>query len=280
MNLIDCHSHTHNSPDGDGSVLSMCRRAMELGLKAYAVTDHCEVNRFYSSDTYTATPKEYDTYDFGIDFEKSMEENTKVKNKLGEKLNFICGIELGQATFDMELADKIVSDPRLDFILGSVHQIPDAEDFAFIDYNTADATVLLERYFDEMIKLCRWGKFDVLSHLTYALRYMEGEKGLRIDMTPYQEKIRTIFTLLIQSGKGIEINTSGFRQKYGKPLPTLDYIKLFRELGGEVLSVGSDSHFVTDLGKNIRDGAEMAKEAGFKYLCYFKERKPRFIPID
>ena len=279
MNLIDCHSHTHNSPDAADSVLTMCNRAIKLGLSAYSITDHCEVNRFYGSDNYTSTPKEYDTYHFDLDFEKSMAENTEIKEKLAGKLNFLSGIELGQATFDIPLADKIVTDSRLDFVIGSMHQIPDADDFAFIDYDLYDAHELVGQYFDEIIKLCKWGKFDILGHLTYTLRYIEGEKGIKINMTRYEEPIREAFKILVQNGKGIEINTSGLRQKYGKTFPTLDYIKMFKELGGEIISVGSDSHCVGDLGKGVKEGIELAELAGFKYLCYFRERKPVFIPI-
>ena len=77
----------------------------------------------------------------------------------------------------------------------------------------------------------------------------------------------------------LEINTSGLRQKYGDVLPSLKYVKLFRELGGEIVSVGSDAHTVADLGSGIADGAKTALEADFKYICYFKERKPNFIKI-
>ena len=84
---------------------------------------------------------------------------------------------------------------------------------------------------------------------------------------------------LIEKGKGIEINTSGLRQKYGDVFPSLKYVKLFRELGGEILSIGSDAHTVADLGSGITEGAKIALEAGFKYLCYFKERKPNFLKI-
>lgn len=280
MNLIDCHSHTYHSPDAADSVLAMCEKAMSLGLKAYAVTDHCEVNRFYGAEHYSAAPKEYDTYHFDLDFEKAMQENLRIKDALAGKLNFLSGVELGQATFDLPVADKIAADTRLDFIIGSMHQVPDEDDFAFIDYSRYDAQALVGRYYEEVLRLCRWGKFDVLAHLTYPLRYIEGEKGVKVDLTPFEETIRAAFKILIQSGKGIEINTSGLRQKYGKAFPSLEYIQLFREMGGEILSLGSDAHCVADLGKGITEGAEMAKAAGFKHLCYFKERKPVFVAID
>ena len=279
MNLIDCHSHSTNSPDGHFSPEEMIKTAMERGFAAYALTDHCEVNRWFSIEHYGVQPNEYDTYDFGRDFEKSMAENTALKEKYDGKINFLCGIELGQATHDFGLSEAIVKDKRLDFIIGSMHQLPDNDDFAFIDFSKHSVPELLEKYYTEVYKLCKWGQFDVLGHLTYTLRYIEGDNGIKVDMSPYEEIIRESFKILIQNGKGIEINTSGLRQAYGQPFPNLYWVKMFREMGGEVLSLGSDAHTTEDLGKGIAEGAEIAREAGFSHICYFKERKPQFIKI-
>lgn len=279
MNLIDCHSHTINSPDASSTVDEMINAAIENNLSAYAITDHCEINHWFSIEHYGDTPNGYDTYDFGYYFEKSMKENTVAKEKYNGKINFICGIELGQATHDIGLADTVVTDKRLDFIIGSMHQLRGYDDFAFMDYNNYDVPSLLDKYFHELYELCLWGKFDVLGHLTYTLRYIEGDHGLKVNMKPYEEIIRECFKLLVENGKGIEINTSGLRQKYGKSFPELNWVKIFREMGGEVISVGSDSHIYSDVAKGVKEGAEIAQAAGFTHLCYFKNRKPEFIKI-
>ena len=280
MILVDCHTHTTNSPDGDNSVIEMCEKACSLGLSAYAITDHCETNRFYDINYYHTQQDENDDYNYSLSFEKSMQENTEAKELFKGKLNLICGIELGQATHDLETAEKIISDKRLDFVIGSIHEVPTYPDFAFMDYSKYNIHDLIQSYFEEVYKLCIWGKFDILGHLTYFLRYIEGNNGIKVDVSPYEEMIREIFKILIKNGKGIEINSSGLRQKYGKSFPTLDYIKLFHDFGGEVLSVGSDAHCTNDLFKGIVETIELAKAADFKYICYFKERKPNFIRID
>ena len=279
MNLIDCHTHSTNSPDGHSSPEEMLNTAMEKGFSAYALTDHCEVNRWFSIEHYGAEPNEYDTYDFGADFEKSMRHNTALKEKYNGKINFLCGIELGQAPFDFGLSEAIVSDRRLDFVIGSIHQIKAKDDFAFLDYSNNDIDKLLTDYYDDMYSLCKWNKFDILGHITYPLRYIEGDNGIKVDMSEYEEIIRLCFKTLIENGKGIEINTSGLRQAYGQTFPNLYWVKMFREMGGEILSLGSDAHKAEDLGKGIEDGAKIALEAGFTHLCYFKERKPNFIKI-
>ncbi len=282
MNLTDCHTHTQFSVDSEADINEMLEKACALGLAAYAVTDHAECNRWYSAENYADDPT-YPYYSFGTDFENSVSAVTKLKEKYDGRLNLICGVEMGQATHNFEIAEKIVSDSRVDFVIGSMHQLPRTEDFAFLDYNAMsldDLYALAERYFTEINKLCSWGNFDVLGHLTYNLRYIKGNAGIDLDISRFDDIIADSFRKLIEKGRGIEINTSGYRQKYGDSFPSLKYVKLFRELGGEIISIGSDAHTVEDLGKNIADGAETALAAGFKHLCYFKERKPYFIKIE
>lgn len=279
--IIDCHTHTRNSFDADNdTVIERCERAIQLGLDAMAVTDHCEVNRFFDKDHYKIDyEQKYDDYGFNKAFENSMAETTAAKELYSDKLNLICGLELGQPLADMEVTEKILEDKRLDFVIASMHEMPGHDDFAFLDYSQEDVPALLEQDFNEILKIAKWGKFDVLGHITYALRYIQGNQNIPVDMTPYQDIIREIFKTVIEKGKGIEINTSGLRQKFGDTFPSFEYIKLYRELGGEILTVGSDSHTTADLAKGVREGIEIAAQAGFTRIAYFKERKPYFINI-
>ena len=127
--------------------------------------------------------------------------------------------------------------------------------------------------------MCTRADFDVLGHLTYPLRYITGECGIELDMSRFYEQIREIFRRLIGRGKGIEINTSGLRQRYGRLLPDREYVKMYRECGGEILTLGSDAHCAADIAKGIDEGAELARECGFKYTAYFERREARFMSL-
>ncbi len=279
--IIDCHTHTHNSVDGCDSVRERCLRAIQLGLDAMAVTDHCEANRFYEKDHYSILiPKLCDDYDYQSCFYASMDEIQQAKEEFDGRLNLICGVELGQATADPTASDKVLNDERLDFVIGSLHELPERDDFAFLKYSADTVYDILDENFSGILKLAEWNGFDVLGHLTYCLRYIQGEQGIKINLSRYDDIIAEIFRTIIQNGKGIEINTSGLRQKYGLTFPDFKYIKLYRELGGEIISVGSDAHTTADLGKGISEGLELAKKAGFKYAAYYKNRKPYFININ
>lgn len=282
MKLIDCHTHTQFSVDSEAD-LSMCaERADRLGLAAYAVTDHCECNSWYPAEHYSDGDDMHDSYRYKDCFLDSVAAVTALKEKYNGKLNLICGVEMGQPQAAPEAAAFINADERVDFIIGSLHQIHGEKDFYYIDYidlGTDKIYDLLERYFMELNEMCRTNYFDVLGHLTYCLRYMKQKHGIEPDISRFDDIIADSFRTLAQNGKGIEINTSGLRQGFGETFPNLRYTKLFREMGGEIISVGSDAHTAEDIGKNVRDGIEIAKAAGFTRIAYFKKRQPQFIAI-
>lgn len=281
MNMIDCHTHTQFSMDSEADITSCIEKAIDIGLSAYAVTDHCECSAWYPENHYSDTSN-FDWFNYEQDFYNSVSAVTELKEKY-KNFNLICGVEMGQATQDIEVAEKIISDERLDFIIGSIHQLKGEKDFYYVDYeNMSEDEIynLLERYFIEVYQLCRMDCFDVLGHLTYCLRYMKCRNNINPDISRFDEIIAESFRLLSENGKGIEINTSGIRQGFGDVFPSLKYVKLFKDMGGEIISIGSDAHTVEDIGKNISDAMETAKAAGFTRLCYFKKRKPYFINTD
>lgn len=282
MKLIDCHTHTQFSVDSEADLGMCAERADRLGLAAYAVTDHCECNSWYPAEHYSDGDDMHDSYRYKDCFLDSVAAVTALKEKYNGKLNLICGVEMGQPQAAPEAAAFINADERVDLIIGSLHQIRGEKDFYYIDYmdlGTDKIYDLLERYFMELNEMCRTNSFDVLGHLTYCLRYMKQRHGIEPDISRFDDIIADSFRTLAQNGKGIEINTSGLRQGFGETFPNLRYTKLFREMGGEIISVGSDAHTAEDIGKNVRDGIEIAKAAGFTRIAYFKKRQPQFIAI-
>jgi histidinol-phosphatase (PHP family) len=278
--LCDMHTHTAFSPDAKSSPEEMCEQAARLGLAAYAITDHCDCNFWLPTDDKSLVDFEmYGSRDYS---HASISAIDSLKEKYHGRLNLICGIELGQPLQNITAAEEILSNKKLDFIIGSHHQNAGMSDFYWIKYKKMDLSEiysLLDDYFSQMLEICRWGGFDVLGHLTYPLRYICGDCGINIDLSRYDDIIREIFCTLVDKGKGIEINTSGLRQSYGMTFPTLKYVKLFRQLGGEIVTLGSDAHSAADIGKGLDEGAEIAATAGFKYTAFFSKRQPQFIPI-
>lgn len=277
---IDCHTHTSVSPDGSGTAGGLCRSAISKGLKAVAITEHIELNRWFSQEHYGITPRNDDElFNYSEIMEKAMKQNSSARGNYGSRIHVISGIELGQPHLDFGLAESVMRDARLDYVIASLHEVIGKEDFYYLDYNKESVDELMERYFKELFKICEWGRFDVLGHITYPLRYIEGEYGIKLDFDKYEEQLRECLKSLAQNGCGLEINTSGLRQKYGKIFPSLEVLKMYREYGGEMVTIGSDAHCADDVGSGVEEGVKMAAEAGFQYLCYFSEREPIYIKI-
>lgn len=265
-NLFDCHIHSINSHDGHAPVEDICRRALELGLSGLAITDHTECQGYHN-------------YDYPARITRSVADAAAAAQKFAPRLTVLRGFELGQPLQDLDLAEKMVALCNYDFIIGSLHGLggKTREDFAywaFMENPTDRLEEKLTAYFNQLIDLARWGKFDVMGHITYPVRHVP------IDFDRYSEQIDRLLSILIQSGRGIEINTSGLRQGVGMTMPHLPLVQRYRQLGGEVITLGSDAHYLEHVGADLSVGMELLEAAGFRYFTYFKDRKPVFVRVE
>ena len=280
MPLTDCHTHTKISPDSDAKLQDMLNAAQTAGLAAIALTDHIELCRWHPQKYYNTPPRnEEDFYEYGVRFEMAMAQNAVAKAMDTGGVQVISGIELGEPNVDIRLAERVYLDKRLDFVIASLHELPHKLDFYFLDYAKEDADALLTDYFETLRSIAGQDCYDVLGHITYPLRYMEGDAGIAVDMAKYRDTIADTFKTVIARGKGIELNTSGYRQTYGKPFPDEDLLRLYKDLGGEMLTLGSDAHKPEDVGAGIAQGAALAKSVGFDRVCYYLHHEPQFLPL-
>lgn len=268
MYLVDYHTHSsYFSPDAASTMEEMCEAAIAKGVRELAFTEHCDVNGW------NGIPCDFDEelYITALD---------RVKEEYGDRLTVVYGIELGQPTQNSGLAKRYLSSPGLDFIIGSLHNLRGMEDFYLLEYPDMDTCrALMERYFAELREMIGYGGFDVLGHISYPLRYIRGRAGLEFDFSEYTSELSDIFRLLAASGLGIELNTSGLRQPVGQTMPAPDIVRLYRECGGEIITLGSDAHTAGDVGAGISEGIAVLKDAGFKYFTVYKGRKASFVKI-
>jgi histidinol phosphate phosphatase HisJ family len=261
--LADFHVHSDNSPDGTNSVIELCESAVLKGLSYIAVTDHCEIDSFYK-----------DRYNIG--YRQSYIQAKKAMTVFKDQLCVRAGVELGQATADLSVAGDVTS-LNYDFILGSLHALSGRKDFAFLSYGPSDVKTLFSDYLGELARLAEWGGFDSLAHLTYPLRYINGENGHSLKTEDFGGEIETVLRAIVKRGIALEINTSGLRQKLQSTMPDLFCLRLYKSLGGELLTLGSDAHRSADIGAGIEAGVSIAKEAGFDRYCVYTGRKPEFV---
>ena len=267
-NIVDLHVHTDNSFDGNHSATFFCERAEMLELRALAFTDHCEVDQ-YKGDA------QYEKRIFQAFFEVA-----KVVSAFRGKILVLNGIELGQPTYDVETAEEIISHYGYDLVIGSIHNLRGGEDFYFMEnLSMEEAKKLLKEYFNEIIEMIKWGKFDVLAHLTYPLRYFYAKSNLDIDLDEFKEQIDEILSLLVENNIALEINTAALRQPLNKLSPDVDILKRFKMLGGKYVSVGSDAHYAEHLAADIDMAYNAALEAGFEHITFFEKRTPMLMRI-
>jgi len=270
MILADFHTHSDCSDDGTASMYDMALAGAEKGVSIMCITDHVDVDHYETGD------KNPDCFSH---FGRMREEYARALERLGGRIDLRLGIEFGEANHAPESAPNITAAEGLDFVIGSLHNVRDCPDFFCIRYKSArECRELAEKYIEEHFELVRLGCFDVLGHIGYTKRYMK-RRGFDIGLEGLDERLRALFKLVYETGKGIELNTSGLRDGTGTAFPEIRALKLYREAGGEIITVGSDGHRPEDVGANIGDGYELLKEAGFKYFTVFKNRKPEFIKL-
>lgn len=271
-NLMDLHTHSDNSHDAHHSVTLLCEKAIEFRLSAIAVTDHCDCLRYKEAKQ-------------DIICRQAAFEVRKASKVFEGQINVVCGIELGSPARNTEAVADVMKN-NYDFILASVHRIKGKKvSFGHYDFTREDnrPECLIPRYLDELLETAQWNGFDSLAHMTYPLRYYPAKLLENFDIMQYRDRLEAILSTLAKNGKALEINTKGTYVMNGVTYnmhPDLNIVKLFKELGGEYVTVGSDAHSAYDVGSGIADAYELAETAGFKYITLYKNRKPYPVKIE
>ncbi len=261
MQWVDCHCHSRRSFDGVNTIRELCRKAVKSNVNVLAITDHCEINGYEVGGYHDA-------------IRRSFEETEKLKPVFEGELELLAGVEMGQPMENLSHVRDMFSIGTFDFVLGSLHNLPGMPDFYFLEYDHIDISELLKNYFEELCEMITCVDFDSVAHITYPLRYIVGDKKRWVNMRELRANMDEALRLTAEKGKALEINASGLRQNIGTTLPDLPVVKRFKKLGGELITIGTDAHSVTDMGKGIREAYEIARRADFHSIVYYKKRQP------
>jgi len=249
--------------------VSACMRALEIGLTGITFTDHLDYD-------YPGFGNE-----FNIDFDAYSKSMDDLKEKFKDKLTVLKGIEVGIQPHTIEDTKKALQSSNFDFVISSVHIIDRQDPYVGEYYKTRTKHEAYLRYLQEIVySLNHFDDFDILGHIDYIIRYgCYDDRSLAYD--EFIDTIDEILKRLVQLGKGMEVNTRSYRDKEGIKTPVYDIkiLKRYKELGGEIITLGSDAHSIDSIGYKFDYFKEMIKNAGFKYTAYFTERKPNFIPL-
>ena len=164
---------------------------------------------------------------------------------------------------------------RLDFIIGSTHVVDGLDPYYPEFWYDHDAISGVRRYYENMFECVNTiNNFDVYGHLDYITRYIPEKYGkISYDeLTPF-DLVQEILKKLIYNGKGIELNTAGWR-KGDSPNPASFILKEYKRLGVDLITVGSDAHKSEHIAYEIKKAHALLAECGFRYACIFRKRKP------
>lgn len=259
MFFVDYHVHTMFSYDSEAPLNSICEKAIEIGLKEIAFTDHLDL---------IANKK----YDWQLDLTERNEAIEYAKHTYRGQLKIVNGIELGQPQANRAEYEEFLKKSNFDFVIGSIHNLSSDRAIEFLDYSDINCTEMYDEYLDLEIELAKKYDFDVLGHITLPQRYMHMRAGNTMDLLPFEKKYRYLFEILLDREKGIEVNTSGLRKGTKETLPSVQVLQWYRQCGGEIITIGSDAHSTNNLSYGIKETYELLKEVGFKYIMTYEQR--------
>lgn len=265
--LVNYHFHSLCSFDSEAPLTQMCAAAEKAGITELCLTDHCDL-----------------VDDRGNPWDEWRWEN--IDAQLSEArsryphLNVRRGVELGQAISRPEAAEKVLLEPGIDFVLGSMHVSPGGLDYYWVNFTSEEQCYeMMEEYLQCLLEISRTDYYDSLAHLTYPLRYMRGRDGQNVSFRRYDDLVHEILKTLVERGKALELNTSGYRTNSGEPLPPEYMLRMYREMGGDLITIGTDAHEPKHMNDGLEQGMELLRRCGFRYITLYENRKPRQMPL-
>ena len=285
--MYDYHVHSSFSSDCSADMTAVVAKAVDLGIKELCFTDHIDKG-YRRAEMQPGRRGQKGQRQPGMepgllepeiylpDYFNRIEQ---VRRAFSSQITVLAGIELGVEPSLIQEYDDLARDYDWDFVMASMHTYH-GEDFYggnFFEYGTPEECYRL--YYEELLSCARsFDGFNVVGHLDLLKRCSEYKEEPKPQL--FFDILEKLFINLIQRGKGIEVNTSGLRNSHiNETLPSLEVIKLYRALGGEIITLGSDSHYPEHLGYKFPEAMTLLKDAGFRYITTFSRQMPKFIRI-
>ena len=271
MIKADFHMHSHHSGDSKTPTREMIESAILCGLSKICFTEHNDPDYAY------VIPEEEGLFD--LDTENYRKEYLELKDQYSSRIQVGFGVELGvQPQLYPMLSDYVHSYP-FDFVIASSHVCMKKDPYWPSYYDGISIKEGLLDYFEEILtNVSSFKDYDVYGHLDYIVRYIpdDRKKEYTYRFKDFGDVIEEILKKIIDSGKGIELNTGGLYKTLRNTNPCPEIIRLYKELGGEIITIGADAHKPEDLSFGFDTAERILREAGFSHYCTFSERKPSF----
>lgn len=268
--ICDFHMHTEFSGDSNTPVRSQIEQAIRLGMKEICITDHHDYDCGFCET------------DFNLDIPPYLAAMKAISQEYAGRIRVNIGIELG---LQRHIGDYLAQFSRqygeqLDFIIGSSHFADKLDPFDQIFWEGRTEAESFRRYFEVSRKRVEelWDCFDSYGHLDYVVRYAP-HQNRDYSYSRFADEIDALLKVLILRQKGLECNTGGLKYGLGHPNPCEEVLVRYRELGGEILTIGADAHAPAHVGYDFEKCRQLLLDCGFRYYTVFHGRKPEFLPL-
>lgn len=265
---MDFHTHTNYSPDSKTEMEKSILAAIEKGISDLAFTDHVDFDADIDSGI----------GDWDFDRSKYEVEIRSHQSKFEGQINLYQGIEIGVQPHLTDRNREVVRMNQYDFVIASLHSVERRDLYHrkfFENHTDLDAIRIYFESYYESVKSFK--DYSVLGHLDLYVRYKEELEN--VEFSKFSDYVETLLKMVIEDGKGIEINTGGFRYGLNYANPNNQFLKLYKALNGEIITIGSDAHTLDYLGYKYNETVALLKEIGFKYVSVFNNQIPQFIKL-
>ncbi|MDD6332768.1 MAG: histidinol-phosphatase HisJ family protein [Clostridium sp.] len=271
MIQADCHVHSEFSSDSQAPVTDIIECAIKKGMHYFYLTDHHDIDFPINAA---------EGLDFQLDTPAYLQRLAKLKLQYRDQITVRTGVELGLMNTITDKLNAYTEAYPFDFIIGSSHLVRGIDPYYPSYYEGRTQTEAYREYFESIYENVQvFQNYDVYGHLDYVVRYGP-TKNQGWNFQDYADVFEAILRTLIEQGKGIEINTAGLYKGLGYPHPHRDILNMYHDLGGEIITVGSDAHKPEYLGYGFDIARDLLESCGFRYYTLFHNRTPEFLPIN
>lgn len=268
--LCDYHMHSTFSGDAKSPLEDMVKYAISKGLKQICFTEHMD-------KCFPYIPGEEGMFE--LDTDAYLAELSRVRDIYADKIKVCFGVELGLQAVAVNDNISYAKKYDFDFVIASLHVVDGMDPYYPQYYEGKTEEEAYGLYFTRIYEnLLAFDNFDSLGHLDYIVRYGKNrDRDYRYET--YKDTIDRILKWLIENEKSLEVNTAGLRKGTKDVHPTRDILKRYKELGGKLITIGSDSHNICDIAADFDVAERVLKECGFDYYCMYDNRKPEFVGL-
>ena len=281
--LADYHIHCKYSDDSEEDLEKIIETAINKGIDEICFTDHVDYGIKPDKDVFEKMDenakkdwiKKIGRIDLNVDYPNYFKEIEELREKYKDKITIRQGLEFGMQVHTIKDFQKLFDKykEKFDFVILSCHQVNDKEFWTNEFQKGKSVDEYNAEYYEEIYRVMnRYSDYSILGHLDHIQRYNE-------TIYPFEKSREIIVKILkkvIEDNKGLEVNTSSFRYGLKELTPERDILKLYHELGGKIITIGSDAHKAENVGERIPYIQEELKKIGFTDICTFDKMKPIF----